>query len=44
LDVVVAVRTLEKRLGETSLGGYAAAILELLLFSPSRMRRILTNT
>lgn len=43
LDVVVAVRTLEKRLGETSLGGYAAAILELLLFSPGRMRRILSN-
>lgn len=44
LDVVVAVRTLEKRLGETSVGGYAAAILELLLFSPGRMRRILSNT
>jgi len=44
VDVVVAVRTLEKRLGETSLGGYAAAILELLLFSPGRMRRILANT
>jgi len=44
LDVVVAVRMLEKRLGETSLGGYAAAILELLLFSPGRMRRILANT
>ena len=44
VDVVVAVRTLEKRLGETSLGGYAAATLELLLFSPGRMRRILANT
>ncbi|MCC6979882.1 MAG: YkgJ family cysteine cluster protein [Candidatus Melainabacteria bacterium] len=44
VDVVVAVRTLEKRLGETALGGYAAAILELLLFSPGRMRRILANT
>lgn len=44
LDVVVAVRTLEKRLGETSLGGYAAAILELLAFSPGRMRRILAHT
>ncbi|MCC6981338.1 MAG: YkgJ family cysteine cluster protein [Candidatus Melainabacteria bacterium] len=44
VDVVVAVRTLEKRLGETAVGGYAAAILELLLFSPGRMRRILANT
>ncbi|MBA3859710.1 MAG: hypothetical protein C0507_22615 [Cyanobacteria bacterium PR.3.49] len=44
VDVVVAVRTLEKRLGETALGGYAAATLELLLFSPGRMRRILANT
>lgn len=44
LDVVVAVRTLEKRLGETALGGYAAAVLELLLFSPGRMRRILGST
>lgn len=41
LDVAAAVRQLEKRLGETSLDGMAAATFELLMFSPNRMRRIL---
>lgn len=41
VDVVAAVRTLEKRLGETAVGGYAAAIYELLLFSHQRALRIL---
>ena len=41
LDVVAAIRQLEKRLGEMKLGGYAASLLELLLFSPGRVRRIL---
>lgn len=44
VDVVQSVRTLEKRLGETALGGYGAAIMELLLFSPGRARRFLSNT
>lgn len=44
LDVVAAVRGLEKRLGETSLDGMAAATYELLLFSHTRLARILANT
>jgi hypothetical protein len=41
VDVVAAVRQLEKRLGETTVGPYAAASLELLLFSHQRLKRIL---
>lgn len=41
LDVVASIRQLEKRLGEASLDGMAAATFELLMFSPNRMRRIL---
>jgi Fe-S-cluster containining protein len=41
LDVVAAVRQLEKRLGETALGGYGAATYELLMFSPGRAQRVL---
>jgi Fe-S-cluster containining protein len=41
IDVVAAVRQLEKRMGETSVDGYAAAALELLMFSPSRVERVL---
>jgi hypothetical protein len=41
VDVVAAVRQLEKRLGETAVGGYAAAIYELLMFSHQRALRIL---
>jgi Fe-S-cluster containining protein len=41
IELVATVRQLEKRLGETSLGGYGAATFELLLFSPSRLKRIL---
>jgi len=44
IDVVAAVRMLEKRLGEVALGPYAAAMLELLLFSPGRLRRFLGNS
>ncbi|PWU01344.1 MAG: hypothetical protein C5B53_02965 [Candidatus Melainabacteria bacterium] len=40
VDLVAAIRQLEKRLGETKLGGYAAPLLELLLFSPGRLKRI----
>ncbi len=42
IDVVAAVRQLEKRLGETSVDGYAAAAFELLMFSPSRVQRVLS--
>ncbi len=41
IDVVAAVRQLEKRLGETAVSGYGAAAFELLLFSPARIDRIL---
>jgi len=41
IDVVTTIRQLEKRLGEATLGPYAAATLELLLYSPRRLRRIL---
>jgi len=41
IDVVATVRQLEKRLGETAMSGYAAATIELLLFSPGRLRRLL---
>lgn len=44
LDLVQAVRQLEKRFGESTLNGYAAAIWELLMYSPARVRRILQNT
>jgi hypothetical protein len=44
LDVVAAVRQLEKRLGETVVGAYAAATFELLFFSPSRLQRFLQNS
>ncbi len=40
IDLVAAIRQLEKRLGDTALGPYAAATFELLLFSPSRLKRI----
>lgn len=41
VDVVAAVRQLEKRMGETAVDGMAAAAFELLMFSPSRLDRIL---
>jgi Fe-S-cluster containining protein len=41
VDVVAAIRQLEKRMGETSVDGMAAAAFELLMFSPSRLDRIL---
>ncbi|MCA9801675.1 MAG: YkgJ family cysteine cluster protein [Cyanobacteria bacterium HKST-UBA02] len=44
LDVVAAVRTLEKRLGETALDGMAAATFELLLFSHTKVARVLAHT
>ena len=43
VDVVAAVRQLEKRLGETVVGPYAAAIYELLMFSHQRALRILAE-
>lgn len=44
LDVVAAVRQLEKRLGETSLDGMAAATYDLLMFSHTRVARILAHS
>jgi len=44
IDVIAAVRQVEKRLGETVVGPYAAAIFELLFFSPSRLKRFLQNS
>lgn len=44
LDLIAAVRQLEKRLGEASLSGYAAALFELLMFSPQRLQRVLAIT
>ncbi len=44
LDLVQAVRQLEKRFGETTLNGYAAALWELLMYSPARIKRILLNS
>ncbi len=44
VDVVATIRQLEKRLGETSVGGYAAATMELLLFSPRRLERVLKSS
>lgn len=44
LDVVAAVRQLEKRLGETSLDGMAAATYELLMFSHTKIARILAHS
>lgn len=41
VDLVAAVRTAEKRMGETDLGGYAAAVFELLMVSNRRVERIL---
>jgi hypothetical protein len=41
LDVVASVRQLEKRLGETALDGYAAAIFESLMFSSQRVKRVM---
>jgi len=44
IDVVATVRQLEKRLGETALSGYAAATIELLLYSPKRLKRLLKGS
>lgn len=40
-DLVATIRELEKRLGESHLGGYEAATWELLMQSHSRVRRVL---
>jgi Fe-S-cluster containining protein len=42
LDAIAAIRQLEKRLGEATLSGYAAAMFELLMFSPNRIERVLS--
>jgi len=44
IDVAAAVRSLEKRLGETSLDGMAAATLETLMTSNLRVARILAHS
>jgi Fe-S-cluster containining protein len=41
VDMVATIRELEKRLGESRLGGYEAAVWELLMQSRSRIRRVL---
>jgi hypothetical protein len=43
LDLALTVRQTERQVGETKLGGYAAAAFEMLLFSPGRARRFLAN-
>ncbi len=43
LDVIATIRQLEKRLGETALGGWGAGAWELLMFSPQRVRRVLAS-
>ncbi len=43
VDLIATIRQLEKRLGDTTIGPYAAATLELLLFSPRRLKRILAR-
>lgn len=43
VDVITTVRELEKRLGESRLGGYEAAVWELLMQSRSRVRRVLAS-
>lgn len=42
VDLVTTVRELEKRLGESRLGGYEAAVWELLMPSRARLRRVLS--
>jgi len=42
IDAISSIRQLEKRLGEASLSGYAAAMFELLMFSPGRIERVLS--
>ncbi|MDZ4833472.1 MAG: YkgJ family cysteine cluster protein [Candidatus Melainabacteria bacterium] len=44
LDVAAAVRQLEKRLGETSLDGMAAATFEALMTSNRRVARVLAHS
>lgn len=41
MDVAATIRQLEKRMGETKLGGYGAAIWELLMSSAQRVRRVI---
>lgn len=43
LDVATTVRQMERQVGESKLGGYAAAAWELLLYPQGRARRILAN-
>jgi len=44
LDVATTVRQTERQVGESKLGGYAAAAWELFLFPPGRARRLLGNS
>ena len=43
VDMVPTIKQLEKRFGETTLNGYAAATWELLMFSSERIKRVLAN-
>jgi hypothetical protein len=41
IDVMVTVRQLEEKVQEAVLDGYSAALWELILFAPGRLRRLL---
>lgn len=43
VDLIQAIRMLERGMGETRFGGYSAAALELFLQSPSRAERFLSR-
>jgi Fe-S-cluster containining protein len=42
IDVMVTVRQLEEKVQEAVLDGYSAALWELILFAPGRLRRLLS--
>ncbi len=42
IDVAHSVRKLEEQMSEVEIGAYAAGLFELLMFSPKRLRRILS--
>jgi hypothetical protein len=44
LDLAATIRQSERQVGETKLGGYAAAAWEMLLYSPKRAARLLKNS
>ncbi|MBP9091701.1 YkgJ family cysteine cluster protein [bacterium] len=42
IDVMVTIRQLEEKVQEAVLDGYSAALWELILFAPGRLRRLLS--